>query len=193
MHDTFGQIYTPAEDTHLLCSAAQREVSPNDRVLEVGTGSGIIAATLAKTAASVVATDINPFAAIRSHAPGTDVIRTDLFAGLKGPFDLIVFNPPYLPTQPDERIDDWLEYALDGGENGRVVIGRFAGEADRVLAPGGRILLLISSLTGLPEVSELFKKNGFTVTVIREDLVEGETLYVLRVTLKFSGISRVKP
>ena len=43
-----------------------------------------------------------------------------------GLFDLIVFNPPYLPTQPEERIDDWLEYALDGGVDGRAVITRFA-------------------------------------------------------------------
>ena len=179
---TPAQIYAPAEDTHLLLFTAQREVSPNDRVLEVGTGSGIIAATLAKTAASVIATDINPSATVHAHAHGTDVIRTDLFAGLKGLFDLVVFNPPYLPTQPDERIDDWLEYALDGGESGRVVIERFANEVSRVLATGGRILVLISSLTGLPEVSELFEKKGYSVTVIREQQVEDETLYVLRIT-----------
>ena len=178
-------IYTPAEDTHLLCSAAQREVRPADHVLEVGTGSGIIAAELSKLAASVVATDINPFAVAYAHAQGIDVIRTDLFAGLKGLFDLVVFNPPYLPTKADERIDDWLEYALDGGESGRVVIGRFAGEVSRVLAPQGRILVLISSLTGLPEVTELFTKNGYPVAVIREQVVEDETLYVLRMTGSF--------
>ena len=193
MPGTPAQIYTPAEDTHLLLSAAQREVRFTDHVLDVGTGSGSIAAILAKTAASVIATDINPFAAIHSHALGTDVIRTDLFAGLKGPFDLIVFNPPYLPTQPDERIDDWLEYALDGGESGRVVIGRFAGEVSRVLAPGGRILVIISSLTGLSEVSELFQKKGYLVTVIKEQVVEAETLYVLRMTVKFFEPSRIKP
>ena len=177
-----AQIYTPAEDTHLLCSAAQREVRPTDRVLEVGTGRGSIAATLAKTAASVIATDINPFAVVHAHAHGIDVIRTDLFAGLKGLFDLVVFNPPYLPTKADERIDDWLEYALDGGESGRVVIERFAGEVSQVLAPKGRILVLISSLTGLHEVSELFEKKGYSVTVITEQVVEDETLYVLRIT-----------
>jgi release factor glutamine methyltransferase len=182
MPDTPAQIYIPAEDTHLLCSAAQREVRPTDHVLEVGTGSGIIAAGLSKVAASVVATDINPFAVAHARAQGIDVIRTDLFAGLTGHFDLVVFNPPYLPTNADERIDDWLEYALDGGESGRVVIGRFAGEVGRVLAPQGRILVLISSLTGLPEVAELFQKNGYPVTVIEEQVVEDETLYVLRMT-----------
>ena len=188
-----AQIYTPAEDTHLLCSAAQREVRVTDRVLEVGTGSGIIAATVAKVAAWVIATDINPFATVHAHAHGIDVIRTDLFAGLTGLFDLVVFNPPYLPTNADERIDDWLEYALDGGESGRVVIERFACEVSRVLAPKGRILVLISSLTGLPEVSELFEKKGYSVTVISEQVVEDETLYVLRMTVKSFEISGMKP
>ena len=185
MPDIPSQIYIPAEDTHLLCSAAHREVRSSDRVLEVGTGSGIIAAELSKVAAWVVATEINPFAAVHAHAHGIDVIRTDLFAGLKGLFDLVVFNPPYLPTKTDERIDDWLECALDGGESGRVVIGRFAGEVSRVLAPGGRVLVLISSLTGLLDVSELFQQKGYAVTIIREQVVEDETLYVLRMTFTF--------
>ncbi|WAC04495.1 MAG: class I SAM-dependent methyltransferase [Methanoregula sp.] len=174
-----AQVYTPSDDTHLLLSAAQREVRPIDRVLEVGTGSGIIAATLAKTAASVIATDINPHALVYAHGTGIEVVRTDLFSGLKGTFDLVVFNPPYLPTRPDERIDDWLEYALDGGESGRDVIGRFLENTGQVLAPGGRILLLVSSLTGLDAIIGLALAHGYSATVIREQAVEDEKLYVL--------------
>ena len=57
------QVYSPAEDSFLLLRAALREVRPDDRVLEVGTGSGYIAAGLLGRAARVVATDINPHAA----------------------------------------------------------------------------------------------------------------------------------
>lgn len=177
-----AQVYTPSDDTYLLLFTAQREVHPTDRVLEIGTGSGIIAATLAKIAASVIATDINPHAAACARRMGIDVVRTDLFNGIKGTFDLVVFNPPYLPTQPEERIDDWLEYALDGGENGRALIERFAEGVSRVLAPQGRVLVLISSLTGLFEVSAAFQKKGYSVTVLQEERVEGETLYVLRIS-----------
>jgi release factor glutamine methyltransferase len=174
------QVYSPEADTALLLSAARAEVKPGDRVLEVGTGTGLIAAEMAKVA-RVMATDINPHAACCAHERGTDVVLTDLVSGLWGTFDLILFNPPYLPTRPEERINDWLESALDGGESGRETIGRFSAVVGRVLAPGGRILLLVSSLTGLDEVKALFATEGFSADVIRQEPVEDEVLFVLRI------------
>ena len=173
-------VYCPAEDSFLLLRAALGEVRPTDRVLEVGTGSGYVAAGLLGRAAAVVATDINPFAVGCARARGLAAVRTDLAAGLCGPFDLILFNPPYLPTAPEERINDWLEYALDGGPTGRVVIERFVAEIGRVLAPFGRVLLLVSSLTGPDAVRELFARAGFVSFIVDEEQVEDETLYVLR-------------
>lgn len=126
-----------------------------------------------------MATDINPHAALCARDPGVQVVRSNLFAGIRGTFDLIIFNPPYLPTRPEERIDDWLEYALDGGATGRDVIERFAAGVEQVLAPGGRILLLISSLTGLDEVTDLFSRHGFVTRVMVAQLIEDEELYVL--------------
>jgi len=174
------QVYPPAEDSFLLLRAALREVRPADCVLEVGTGSGYVAAGLLGRAAGVVATDINPHAVECARARGVAVVRTDLFAGLSGPFDLILFNPPYLPTFPEERIDDWLEYALDGGPTGRAVIERFVADIGRVLSPIGRVLLLVSSLTGPDAVRELFAGQGFVSFIVDSEPLEGETLYVLR-------------
>jgi release factor glutamine methyltransferase len=174
------QVYPPAEDSFLLLRAALREVRPADRVLEVGTGSGYVAAGLADRATGVVATDINPHAVECARARGVAAVRTDLFSGLSGPFDLVLFNPPYLPTIPDERIDDWLEYALDGGPTGRATIERFIADLGRVLAPFGRVLLLVSSLTDLDAVRELFAQAGFVSFIVDEERLEGETLYVLR-------------
>ena len=175
-----GQVYQPEADTYLLLEAALAESRTGDRILEIGTGSGHIAAELSRIA-DVLATDINPHAVGAARDRGVETIRADFFAGLKGTFNLIIFNPPYLPTRPEERIDDWLEYALDGGLNGREAITRFANEAGRVLAWGGRILLLISSLTGLHEVQTLFSAQGFSSEVLREQVVEDEILYVLKI------------
>lgn len=131
----------------------------------------------------VIGTDINPHALLISSEAGVRVIRTDLVAGLRRAFDLILFNPPYLPTIPGDRIDDWLEYALDGGETGREVISRFLDSAGSVIAPGGRILLLISSLTGKEETLQLIHLAGWDALPVAEEQVEGgETLFVYRLT-----------
>jgi release factor glutamine methyltransferase len=176
------QVYEPAEDTFLLRDAALAEVRPDDRVLEVGCGSGAVSASLIDRAASVVATDINPHAVRAGRERGVETVRTDLLAGVRGPFDLVLFNPPYLPTQPEERIDDWLEYALDGGPTGRETIERFAADAGRVLAPFGRILLLVSSLTDPDEVRRIFAGLGYIVLLAAEEKAEDEDLLVLRIS-----------
>ena len=177
-HDP-AQVYQPEADTRLLLCVAEAEVRPGDRVLEIGTGSGLIAETLTRKA-DVLATDINPHAVAHARLRGVPVIRTDLFDGICGVFDLVIFNPPYLPTLPEERIDDWLEYALDGGKTGRDTIIRFAEGVGRVLDTGGRALVLISSLTGLKEVQDLFNAAGFLSLIVSEQAVENEMLYVLK-------------
>lgn len=174
-----SQVYQPEADTCLLLEAALTEVRPGDRILEIGTGSGFIAARLVQGGHKVVATDINPHAVRSARVLGVETIRADLFAGIRGLFDLLLFNPPYLPTAPEDRIDDWLEYALDGGPTGRDSIQKFASGVGDVLAPGGRILLLVSELTGVQEVRDVFGRHGLTGKCVAETDAEGEMLYVL--------------
>jgi len=171
---------------------ALQELRAGDRVLEIGTGSGAIAAAIRDKVRCLIASDINPHAVALVSRRGIQVIRADLTAGIRGPFDLILFNPPYLPTSPEERIDDWLEYALDGGKSGRTVIDRFLMEADRILCPQGRILLLLSSLTGPTEVLDMARACGYRGNVVAEQAVEGEILYVLRLE-KPAGARVVTP
>jgi len=179
-----SQVYPVREDTLLLLEAALAEADPSDRVLELGTGSGYIARHLAGKVALIVATDVNPHACRAAAAPGLGVARADLTAGIRGQFDLVLFNAPYLPTEPGERLDDWLERALDGGETGREVIARLLPDLPRVLAPGGRFLLVISGLTGIPEVLSLLGNAGFRAEIAREERVEGERLAVVRAVWK---------
>ena len=173
------QIYQPEADTYLLLEVVQKEIRSTDRVLEIGTGTGYIGSRLSGYA-SLIVTDINPHACLAAKGTGLTVIRTDMFNGICGCFDLVIFNPPYLPTQDDERIVDWLEYALDGGPAGRSTILQFVTGVGRVLAPGGRVLLLISSLTGVGEVIEMFRGNSFSAGIIAERKIFDEYLLILR-------------
>jgi release factor glutamine methyltransferase len=176
---TASQVYPFEEDSRLLLAAARAEYRTGYRVLEIGCGSGHISADLCQTA-DVLATDISPHAVRASRALGIEVVRADLFAGICGRFDLVLFNPPYLPTLPEERCDDWLEYALDGGPDGRSVIARFIEVVGSVLVPGGRFLLLVSSLTGIREVQKMMEQAGFTSGIVAGTRVEGEELVVIR-------------
>ncbi|HUS74604.1 MAG TPA: HemK2/MTQ2 family protein methyltransferase [Methanothrix sp.] len=173
-------VYQPAEDTYLLLAAALAEARPEDLSLEIGCGSGFVSSELATKVRRLIATDINPHAVRASKARGIEVIRADLFQGIKGKFDLILFNPPYLPTQPEERTGQWIDYALDGGKSGRQTIDRFLTDLTGHLRPEGRALLLISSLTGLLQVQEAAAAAGLTVEQVAGERCFFEQLYVLR-------------
>ncbi len=173
-------VYQPAEDTYLLLRAALAEARRRDLALEIGCGSGFISQELARRVRCLIATDINPHAVRSARARGIEVIRADLFRGIKGKFDLILFNSPYLPTQPEERTGQWIDYALDGGENGRQTVDRFLKDLPGHLQPKGRALLLISSLTGLTEVQEAAVAAGLTAKMVAGERSFFEQLYVLR-------------
>jgi len=99
-----------------------------------------------------------------------------------GSFETVLFNPPYLPTDPDNEWDDWMEHALSGGESGRELIVPFLEDLERVLATGGQALLLVSSLTGYDEVVDLIGQAGFTHEEVRQESYPFETLSILRLT-----------
>ncbi|HJJ89963.1 MAG TPA: methylase [Methanocorpusculum sp.] len=177
------QIYFPAEDTHLMIQTVLAEIKESDRVLEVGTGTGAIAKAIMTIAQKTITTEINPHATRYAAKEGVPVIRGNLLDPISGDFDLIIFNAPYLPTKPEQRINDWLEFALDGGETGREVIEKFLPEAIGHLSKFGRIFLLISSETGLIELLALCKQYGVIGIITNSERMEdGEILYVLRIS-----------
>lgn len=181
------EVYQPAEDTRLLLDQTLDEVNAGHRVLEVGTGSGFVAVRLAEaTGARIVASDLNPHACRqakqRASEAGVDVevVRADLtdpFAPES--FDRVVFNPPYLPADPDAKRDDWMEVALSGGETGRAVVEPFLDDVRRVLTPSGRALLLVSTLTGVGEVARYADERGLFARTLAEETHPYERLVVL--------------
>ncbi|HPE62600.1 MAG TPA: class I SAM-dependent methyltransferase [Methanothrix sp.] len=186
-----AEVYEPAEDTYLLLAAALEEVDPEDLVLEIGCGRGVISRSLAPRARRVIATDVNPFA-VRSlrGRPGIEAVRADLFRGIgaRARFDLIIFNPPYLPTEEDEVLEGWLNFAFDGGETGRETIDRFLeGLKDHLAPRRGRALLLVSSLSDPEKVREKAEEEGLAVEVVAREKHFFEELLVLRLTPRLSG------
>jgi release factor glutamine methyltransferase len=176
--ELLSNVYEPCEDTFLLVDAALDVVRPTDSVLEVGTGCGLIAKVVARLAHSVIATDINPQAVKNATLNGVEAIQGDLFCNLNRRFDLIIFNPPYLPTDTNMPCD-WLTQACDGGLAGHEVIMRFLTQVDRHLTSRGRVLIIISSLTGYREVTERMKAQFEIVRSLAERKVFFETLYVI--------------
>lgn len=180
-------VYEPAEDSFLLADAALKEAKPGMRILEIGTGSGFVSSVLLANLKEIrlVATEINPHAARCAKMNGVEVIRTDLFRGIKSKnpetlFDLILFNPPYLPTSEEEKVPGWLNYAFDGGISGRDTLEKFLDEVRDYLKPGGEILVLISSITGLDAVKEKMETLGFAVEVVARKKVSFEELIVVK-------------
>lgn len=176
-------VYPPSEDTYLLMRAAIAEARADDSVIEIGCGSGVVSKSLAPRVRSILATDINPHAVRAAASLGIPAVRADLFHGIGAGFDLILFNPPYLPAEEglESTSDDhWLSAALHGGADGRGVIARFLSGVSEIMRPGGRILLLISSLTGLEEVVELAQVSGFTTEIVARERYFFEELYVLK-------------
>lgn len=176
-------VYAPAEDSGLLAEAAVERA--RGVVLEVGTGSGWVAERVRDrgSADRVVGSDVNPHACRRARERGVEAVRADLLGPFPaGSVDTLLFNPPYLPTDPDAEWDDWQEAALSGGESGRDLIDPFLDDAGRVLRPGGRVLLLVSSLTGFADVVEYAVSRGFDAETVAEESYPYETLSVLSLT-----------
>jgi release factor glutamine methyltransferase len=174
-------VYQPAEDTRLLAEAVTDHVESGQRVLEVGTGSGFVAGMAAGLGADVVATDVNPHACREARDQGLSVVRADLVSPFEpDTFDWVVFNPPYLPAPPELDRDDWQGKALSGGDDGRRVVDPFLASVGRVLAPGGNVLLLISSLTGIDEVLAFAADHGLAGEEVASEKHPFERLVVLR-------------
>jgi len=139
------QVYPPREDSYLLLRSM--DIRPGERMLDMGCGSGIVGLHCSKAGASVTAVDINPKAVdcARANAQRNglemDVVHSDLFLDVEGEFDIMAFNPPYVP----DAIEGDIQRSWAGGEDGAQVLKRFLRDAPRYLAQGGRIYVLLST------------------------------------------------
>jgi release factor glutamine methyltransferase len=188
----------PRPETELLVEWALELLPPeaSPLVLDVGTGTGCVACAIAseRPRAQVIALELSPAAAALARANVTalglavTVVESDLFAEVgRLAADLIVANPPYLPSSilpmlPPEvsRYDPWL--ALDGGADGLDVTRRIVAGAPTRLAPGGALVLETAGGEHVPAVVGLLDAAGFVDVRTRPDLAGVERFVAGRTT-----------
>lgn len=177
------EVYPPAEDSFLLID--NLNIKSSDKVLEIGTGSGIVSISASLKCREVTSTDINPYAIkcarnnIKlNNRENITVILSDLFENIDEEYDLILFNTPYLPVVEEEHIDDDYSKAWDGGESGREVIDKFIEQAPSYLKKEGIIQLVQSSLSDNAKTLNMFEKMGFKaeITAVEHIFFEDITL-----------------
>ena len=169
--NTDDNVYIPAEDSYLL--ADNLDIKSGQSVLEIGTGSGIVAMYASRLTDKITVTDINFDACLLAEKNFKDneienieILFGNLFEPVENrKFDVILFNTPYLPTEDDEVLDDTINYAFDGGLNGRKVIDLFLNEVGDHLNDGGIVQMIQSSLSGNEETLEKFDQLGFIAEI----------------------------
>ncbi len=176
-------VLIPRADTEVLVEEALKRVESKDRVLDVGTGSGAIAIALAHEVAGVEVTALDcsedALEIARENAAANKVVASiEMLAGdLKslpaGPFDMIVSNPPYIPTRDWQELmpevhDHEPRLALDGGPDGLEAYRQLAVQARKVLAPKGWILVEVG-INQAKDVAALFKAAGLVNIETRDD------------------------
>ncbi|MCI9427250.1 MAG: peptide chain release factor N(5)-glutamine methyltransferase [Eubacterium sp.] len=174
-------VLIPRQDTEILVEEAQKRIHAGMDALDLCTGSGCIIVSLSKYAPiHAAASDISAQALktakenAKRHGVTVDFIESDLFEGITSRYDIIVSNPPYIPTEeiktlmPEVReFEPFL--ALDGKEDGLFFYRKIIREANSHLKPDGFLLLEIGCGQG-KDVACLMEAEGYKEITIRKDL-----------------------
>ena len=187
-------VYNPAEDTFLILEFMNIKLGQD--VLEIGTGCGVIALECVRIGANVICTDINSKSIEltrkniknnNSLLKGEIEIRYgNLFEPIKKNefFDVIVFNPPYLPTSKHERLNSQINYAFDGGESGLETTIKFISKLKKYLKSDGRTYFVFSSLSDRKKLEFELSKNNFLHEVVGSYLFDDEHIDLYLITPK---------
>ncbi|WP_185033619.1 HemK2/MTQ2 family protein methyltransferase [Streptomyces candidus] len=172
-------VYAPQEDTRLLARAVRDEPrTPGAVVLDVCTGTGALALTAAAHgAAHVTAVDLSRRAVLaarwnaRLRGLPVRAVRGSLLSAVPGrTFDLILSNPPYVPT-PGPLPSGGAERAWRAGEDGRAVLDELCEGAPAALRPGGVLLVVHSALCGTERTVEMLRESGLSTRVVDREIV----------------------
>lgn len=197
--DDLDCVYEPSEDSFLLIDALEMDLeqfrtNKPTLCLEIGIGSGVVITALAMAlkeycSSHFLGIDINPQACkatkrtSATNRVNVETIQMDLLNSVctRAIFDVIIFNPPYVVTEPLEILDKWLiSKTWAGGCKGRQVMDRLFPRIPQLLSENGLFYLLVIKENEPHSIIELFRDLNMTGSIITERKIRGEHLHVLR-------------
>lgn len=160
-------VYAPSDDTFLMIDVLSTMPLQGKQVLDLGTGSGMLGLFCAKMGAHVTVADIEDSAVekVRTAAGRLNLaiesVRSNIFSSVTARFDVVLFNPPYLPSI------EIKDPTVDGGNDGRHLVDRFLEELPPHLKGDGFALLLVSSLNDPRAVIDSHRELSFSIAASR--------------------------
>jgi release factor glutamine methyltransferase len=179
-------VFAPTPTSDLLGRAVVDEVCAGERVLDMGTGSGVNALLAARAGAEVLGVDLNPAAveSAQANAARNGVQATfrvsDVFAQVDGVFDLMVIDPPFRWFAPR----DMAEAAIT--DEGYATIGRFLAGARERLGPGGRVLMFFGTSWDQDHVLGLARRAGLQAEAVASRELERDGVRVTYSTFRMT-------
>ncbi|PWN96848.1 putative methylase [Tilletiopsis washingtonensis] len=203
----YAHIYEPAEDTFLLLDALDADAAllrdgSRRLCVEIGSGSGCVsafaAAVVGKNDCAHLCTDINPHAASATARTGSansvalSPILSPLLSSLSsrsraagGLIDILLFNPPYVPTTAEEeaaaQAAGGIAGAWAGGATGTNLVEALLEDGlETILAPGGLFYLLALRANDPPALVAKMQAKGLLAEIAMQRRAGGEHLFVIR-------------
>ncbi|KAI5072033.1 hypothetical protein GOP47_0012139 [Adiantum capillus-veneris] len=196
------EVYEPCDDSFalvdaLLADKAQLEELKPSLCLEVGCGSGYVITSLAlilgncsNSEVQFLATDVSEAAVhttcstLAAHHVNAEVVVADLVSGLEKRLDkvvdVLVFNPPYVPTPEHEVGVEGIASAWAGGDRGRMVIDRMLSIIDSLLSSKGIFYLVAVTENNPGEICQVMRCKGFASRIVVQRHTDEESLHVLK-------------
>lgn len=187
-----SSVLIPRFDTEILVDRVLKIIHDGDRVLDMCTGSGCIILAIKDKYPMIdaVASDVSRAALLvakenaKSYNMDVDFVRSDMFEKIKGVFDVIVSNPPYIKSAVIETLDPEVKNfepyeALDGREDGLFFYRTIAADAKKHLKPNGQLALEIGDDQG-EEVSDILLHEGYAPVDVYRDLNNKDRVIIAR-------------
>ena len=180
------KFYGPEEDTFQMIETL-KEIYKNKEIkksLEIGIGNGQISKYISTISNNHTGVDINPFAIeeTKKICNKGNYFESNLFENINDKYDLIIFNPPYLPNDKKLSDNDWIDKAIYGGKKGNELIIKFLKKLPKYLNEEGTCLLLFSKLSKPEEILELVNNLFLNHELVSTKSYMMEELYIYEIS-----------